>query len=177
MPRVGPPIGVREFKACVKCDAAKPDNFRSLFCAICQDKNRNEYVRQYNKRLGENGRSYAANYRAKIKKETIDAYGGSCGCCGEPRIEFLTIDHINNDGAEERRAMPGKRGVAFYTWLRKNGFPGKDRYAVLCINCNMAIGLWKYCPHWAMSDAEIFDDASRRERFIKTSMANRQSNI
>lgn len=66
-----------------------------------------------------------------------------CTCCGETRIEFLTMDHINNDGAEHRRKIG--RGNHITYWLRKNGFP--EGFQVLCINCNFAKGHYGYCPH------------------------------
>jgi len=76
------------------------------------------------------------------------AYGGyTCNCCGETESLFLSIDHINNDGAEERKS--GKyngSGSAFYGWLRKNKFP--SGYQVLCMNCQ--VGKHKnggVCPH------------------------------
>ena len=75
----------------------------------------------------------------------IAAYGGRCACCGESASQFLAIDHTNGDGAKERRET-GLIGTKLYKWLRKNGYP-KDRYRLLCHNCNMARGLYKFCPH------------------------------
>jgi hypothetical protein len=80
-----------------------------------------------------------------LRQETIEEYGGYCACCGESQIEFLCLDHINGDGAHERRGPSGS-GRSLYRKLKKQGFP-KGRYQVLCHNCNMAIGLYGVCPH------------------------------
>lgn len=62
-----------------------------------------------------------------------------CGCCGEINIKFLAVDHINNDGYKDR-------GKYIYDKVRNEGFP-KDRYQVLCHNCNMAKAFYGECPH------------------------------
>lgn len=85
-------------------------------------------------------------YDLSVKLKVIEAYGGKCTCCGEATLEFLTIDHINNDGAEDRRQNGKKSGGKLYRWLIKNGFP-KENYQVLCYNCNCAKGFFGYCPH------------------------------
>lgn len=101
----------------------------------------NEYYREHSGDV-------IAKRRAKdraLKQEIIDAYGGKCECCGEITFEFLTIDHINGDGAEHRRQIGGK-GRRLYAAIKAEGFP-KDRYRLLCFNCNIALGFYGYCPH------------------------------
>jgi hypothetical protein len=56
----------------------------------------------------------------RLKKEVMAAYGGCCSCCGETILDFLTIDHINNDGAEQRRVLKHSSGTQFYNWLKRN---------------------------------------------------------
>lgn len=80
----------------------------------------------------------------ETKLMVINAYGGVCECCGESMIEFLTIDHINNNGAEHRKRV-GK-GVKIYDDLIKQGLP-QGEYRVLCFNCNITRGFYGYCPH------------------------------
>ena len=89
--------------------------------------------------------------RAKFKAAVFAAYGDKCACCGETEKSFLSIDHINNDGAKFRKEVLGNRAAAgfhTYNWLVKNGFP--SGYQVLCMNCQwgkkMNSGL---CPHQA----------------------------
>ena len=84
----------------------------------------------------------------RVRREVFDAYGGFvCACCGETEPKFLSIDHINNNGAEQRRNRDyGSSGTAFYLWLRKNAFP--EGYQVLCMNCQ--VGKHRnggVCPH------------------------------
>ena len=90
--------------------------------------------------------------QAVCRDQVFAAYGGyKCNCCGESEQLFLSIDHIDNNGAEERRS--GKyngSGTAFYQWLRKSGFP--SGYQVLCMNCQ--VGKHKndgVCPHQTSS--------------------------
>lgn len=81
----------------------------------------------------------------KLKRQTMDAYGGHCSCCGENRIEFLSLDHIYNDGGEERR-NGGTAGGSWYRRLRNQGYP-QGRLQVLCLNCNGAKAYYGICPH------------------------------
>ena len=85
-------------------------------------------------------------YERKCKQKIIDAYGGKCQCCGESIFEFLSIDHINNDGAQERKIKKNGTGGKLYRWLIKNNYP-KDNYQLLCFNCNCSKGFMGYCPH------------------------------
>lgn len=83
--------------------------------------------------------------RRRRKQKVIDAYGGKCACCGEHRFEFLSIDHING-GGKAHRATLRLVGNEIYRWLESNGFP-KDKYRLLCYNCNLSHGYYGYCPH------------------------------
>lgn len=88
--------------------------------------------------------------RSRRKIEVLSHYSKGkpkCACCGEPHIEFLTIDHIERNGAAHRREIRrGKSGgVDMHGWLKKNKFP--KGYQVLCWNCNNARFRYKICPH------------------------------
>lgn len=80
----------------------------------------------------------------KLKREVVDAYGGKCMCCGDTHWQFLTVDHINNDGATQRKTIHS--GNSFYYYLKRNGFP-RDEYALLCMNCNWCKGVFGHCAH------------------------------
>ncbi len=83
----------------------------------------------------------------RLRLEVIAAYGGECVCCGESAHEFLSIDHIYNDGALERNSPGGSsRGHGLYRRLKREGFP-RDRYQLLCYNCNYAKSRYGVCPH------------------------------
>ena len=86
---------------------------------------------------------YFRKRHAKLRKECIQAYGGICECCGETTYEFLTIDHVQGGGRQERNHHGG--GSNLLRALRKNGFP--PGYRVLCYNCNNSYGMYGYCPH------------------------------
>lgn len=100
---------------------------------------------------------YMKKYNLKLKRQVMDAYGGHCACCGETELMFLTIDHIDDNGAEHRRELAAARGVTHgqagaptYRWLRDNNFP--SGFQVLCANCNCG-RQWNggVCPHAQMA--------------------------
>jgi hypothetical protein len=70
-------------------------------------------------------------------------YGMKCSCCGEDKFSMLTIDHINNDGAEHRKKIGGSSKT--YLWLINNNFP-KD-FQTLCFNCNISKEINGVCEH------------------------------
>ena len=39
------------------------------------------------------------------KEKVFDHYGWVCACCGEAEPLFLTIDHVNNDGADVEKKL------------------------------------------------------------------------
>lgn len=83
----------------------------------------------------------------KLKKEIVKAYGGKCACCGETTFEFLSIDHAWNDTIVHQKEIGfTSSGARMYYWLKKNGFP-KNRFQLLCFNCNFAKGYYGKCPH------------------------------
>ena len=83
-------------------------------------------------------------WRMQLKISVVEAYGGKCACCDEDELLFLTVDHINNDGAEHRKALPG--GSSFYVWLKNNDWP--EGFQILCFNCNTGKHLnGGVCPH------------------------------
>lgn len=114
-------------------------------CKLYVENNR-EKVRASQKKWSDANRLYRReterNRNREIKKEIMAHYGGKCECCGEDRIEFLSIDHVNGGGNKHRKELGN---VSFYGWLRKQSFPGG--YRVLCMNCNFSIGAYGHCPH------------------------------
>lgn len=87
-------------------------------------------------------------YKRRAKREVLEKYSGknpSCACCGEKHFEFLTIDHINGGGRKHRAEIRKKYHIDMYPWLKKFNYP--KGFRVLCINCNFALGNYKYCPH------------------------------
>ena len=91
---------------------------------------------------------YGVKTRLALKVETIAAYGSGCSCsgCSHNEIEFMTLEHSRNDGAEHKREI-GCFGINLYRWLKKNGFPKNLGLVVMCMNCNFSRGKYGYCPH------------------------------
>lgn len=82
----------------------------------------------------------------ELRVAVMTAYGGAtCTCCGNSKFEFLTIDHVNNDGAEHRRQIR-EGGTALLQWLKNHNYP--PGFQVLCYNCNCAKGAnGGVCPY------------------------------
>ena len=86
-------------------------------------------------------------YFNKLKHEIFTHYSKGllkCNCCDESEYSFLTLDHINNDGAAHRKEV----GSGDHIWrdLRKNNYP--EGYQILCFNCNLGKAKNEgVCPH------------------------------
>jgi hypothetical protein len=143
---------------CSKCGELKPlemfdrqtykKNGRRPSCKTCQA----AYMKEWYKVNYRPGTSKGYNKEERrvrhrmLRQEVLTAYGSACACCGESTAEFLCIDHINNNGAKERRESKRVRGSKFYSLLKQRGFP-KDNYQLLCHNCNFAKARYAFCPH------------------------------
>ncbi len=80
-----------------------------------------------------------------LRKEFYEKYGGKCNCCGEGNWKFLTIDHVQNDGGKERKALSGN-SIALYKKALERIDP--ERYQILCYNCNCGRAYnGDVCPH------------------------------
>ncbi len=111
---------------CIRCPRAN-DRPGKQHCSVCLDDEKKRIrVRP--------PREYCSYLR--LRQEIIDAYGGKCANpeCGIADTDVLCVDHIHDDGFKERKS--GSYGSKFYYRLRAEGFP-KDRYQLLCANCNM----------------------------------------
>ena len=73
-------------------------------------------------------------------------YGEVCACCGESEISFLTIDHINGDGAAHRRSLGQTRGMSrsLMRWLLSEK---RLDIQILCYNCNCSKRTSGVCAH------------------------------
>lgn len=94
-----------------------------------------------------------ARDQLKLKLMFIAAYGSKCYCCGESNPKFLTVEHLNNDGAKHKKSIYTNAGAtAVIRTLWKHGWPKDKGIAVACASCNMGrennvrIGK-QYCPH------------------------------
>lgn len=104
--------------------------------------------RDYNNKIKRNKKILKIKTKRDLKKEfVLSKYcigTIKCACCGETKLELLTLDHINNDGGSLRKQIKGHGNL--YHWLPKHHFP--SGFQVLCYNCN--IGKFRCggkCPH------------------------------
>lgn len=100
---------------------------------MTDSEDRAQYVKDNRHRFAH----YAAGQRDKIKADMIEAYGGKCLHCGESDQIVLTLDHINDDARIEieRYGQNARGGHKQYQRLKREGWP-KDRFQLLCFNCN-----------------------------------------
>ncbi len=90
----------------------------------------------------EKTKSYYRKSRRNLRDRVLSALGNKCACCGESRYEFLSVDHINNDGAKHRKSVKS----CIYWDIEKQGYP-KEKFQILCHNCNFSKGAYGECPH------------------------------
>ena len=80
--------------------------------------------------------------RVKTKEKVFNHYGNACACCGETTKAFLTLGHVNGDGAAHRKIV----GSHVLEDVIRQGYP--DTFRLECFNCNC--GSYKnggICPH------------------------------
>jgi hypothetical protein len=86
-----------------------------------------------------------ARWNADLFPRVLAAYGGKCAECGETDPDMLVVDHINDDGAEQRRGLAQRLGypsltqkassVQVHADLIRRGFPNDVQ--ILCANHNL----------------------------------------
>ena len=101
-----------------------------------------EIMNKKNASSRKNRKSKKIRVLTEYSKRISGADHPMCACCGEDFHEiFLSIDHIKPIS----KSKTEKRGIGIYGRLERTGFP--EGYQVLCMNCNMAKGTAKKCPH------------------------------
>jgi len=93
-------------------------------------KKKAENMRKYRAENPEKYREQSRNAKKRLKDKVFEIYGHVCCRCGFADKRALTLDHILNNGAEERKEF-GERGV--YKRAVDNYLP--DEYQILCMNC------------------------------------------
>lgn len=111
-------------------------------CLDCKALESKEYYLKNKTKYNDRRKGYSRNIRLRVLKH----YGGdtpSCACCGETTYEFLSLDHIDGGGNDDRKVNGA--GTQFQLYLIRNSFP--QGIQVLCHNCNLAKGFYGTCPH------------------------------
>lgn len=139
---------------CYLCGAIKnkdgtPIKYR--ICKKCNNKKAQQYYLKNSKKLKKRTRLWkqrnkekviglSKRYRRGLKIKALKAYNNNkepkCICCGETEIDFLCLDHIDNDGAKQRKKYG--LGTSFLKWLKAKNYPKNLRLQVMCLNCNMS---------------------------------------
>jgi len=91
----------------------------------------NQYMRDYNKKNRIKVNETNRKYRQGLKDKIYSNYKPVCNHCGITDLRCLSIDHVNNDGASERKIYGVS--VKFFRYIINQGFP--DKYQILCMNC------------------------------------------
>lgn len=151
------PGGLVVYSYCRPCHAAMQRE-RNKRDAADRDRTKAEAGRmahvpkdmQYRLDRWERVKTRAREAARQTRLDTLSHYSRgemACACCGERTVQFLSLDHINNDGAEHRRQtrQPGGGDTNIFKWAKKHGYP--PMFQVLCMNCNMAKGMYGSCPH------------------------------
>ena len=118
-------------KAAGLCWCGRPARENRTTCQHCADRKKRK---RYSKKEYQN-----------IKRRAMQRLGGACTCCGVTELDFLTIDHINNDGGEQRKAGQPS-GQDLYRLIANAEHPPED-LQVLCWNCNMSKRVHGICIH------------------------------
>jgi hypothetical protein len=104
---------------------------------------------------------WSREYHRLVKLEALTRYSASpprCVCCGESEVAFLTIDHIKDDGAEQRKTISDTyRGRDYYFWLKRNNYPMDLSLQVLCWNCQWGKRSRGICPHKGGESSATFN--------------------
>lgn len=150
----GKPIPVQP--NCKVCEQKRRAARRTLLgpahdgvCAVCGRRVTTYHTRQVRLCRGCQAKKENARWlrwKSDLRREFIAAYGGQCACCGETEPLFLTLEHLNGDGREHRLRV-GRNTTGLLADLKHRGWP-KDKYQLLCMNCNWAKGhCGGVCPH------------------------------
>lgn len=143
---------------CVSCGIDfECKSHRATRCLACRENAKTERSKEYRLRHSDrlaaacrkyyyesDGAGYARARRKNLRDEFLAAFGGACECCGESEPDFLTLEHRGGWGGEHRKTKPySSQQLAD---AKRDGWP-KDKYGILCFNCNRATSGGKTCPH------------------------------
>jgi len=82
----------------------------------------------------------------KNRKLLITKLGGKCECCGITNYDYLSIDHVNGSGQQDRKNFKKWKNYIKHLLDMPSDNLKKD-YKCLCYNCNYCKGFYKICCH------------------------------
>ncbi len=122
-----------------------------------------KYSREYQANHPERRQEWNRKFADKFKIEVLTYYGGgelACVGCGDTRIDCLSIDHINNDGAKHRKAG-ALTGDKLYRQLKRENYP--EGFQALCMNCQFIKRKTKQTPNFKERYVLLSEDQSLPE--------------
>jgi len=141
-------------KTCCECNETKPltefpkqasnlTDGHNSWCRACHKiwrrkhyvKNREKFLKRRREKYRENPEKFHKQNRGRTSKlhhEAVVVLGGVCVYCGITDIRVLQIDHIHNNGMEERRKTSNTQ---IYRKIIKDP-NSRENYQILCANCN-----------------------------------------
>jgi len=87
-------------------------------------------MRRYRAQSRERYAAQSRKAKRRLREMLLELFGRKCVLCGFSDERALTLDHINNNGAEERAEI-GERGV-YYRALKPEF---RSEYRMICMNC------------------------------------------
>ena len=134
-------------KPCIRC--GQTDRTPGGKCRPClRDRNRAyreanrdrnlERIRKWREQNREKINADNREYAARVRREALEVLGLQCSCpgCTVDRYVFLSIDHINGGGKQEREAVSNPHSR--YKWIARNPKEARAKFQTLCHNCNHA---------------------------------------
>lgn len=122
---------------------------------------RQAYMKAYNERYRQEHREHLSAEKLaegkRIREEGMRILGNVCACCGESDKHFLTLDHIKGRDTLDVSDNGKRRLTGLHAWrlARRLGYP-RDKYMLLCYNCNFAKNSYGTCPHtWTESEKKL----------------------
>ena len=118
------PVSVKQ-KRCRKCQIIKPAS------KFCRSKRSRDGLASYCRKCVT---ELAKRWSVSLREQILAGYGAVCARCKETDKRVLEIDHMKDNGAEERRKFKRNYNKLHKSIIKRN-FP-KDEYQLLCKNCN-----------------------------------------
>lgn len=89
-----------------------------------------ENMRRYRTKNPAKHAEQSRSAKRRLRSKLLITYGPKCVGCGFTDTRALTLDHVKNNGNQERKSL-GERGV----YQRALNASHASEYQILCMNC------------------------------------------